>query len=207
MYRENLTKRQYEILEFVYETIKETSRPPTIREIGREFSISSTKGVSDHLDALEKKGWIKKDEARARGIRPVRHKVKKLFAGEEGVPVVGSVVAGKPTLATENVEGPLKLEELFPRRDDLFALRVDGDSMVEAGIHQGDLAIVRQQPTAEVGDIVVAIVNDEKGTVKKLSKLGEEIHLEPANPDYETIVKEPSEVEIRGRVVGVVRKM
>lgn len=207
MYKSNLTKRQYEILEYVRETIKETSRPPTIREIGREFSISSTKGVSDHLRALEKKGWIEKAKGQARGIRLVKEKTEKLFGKREGVPLVGSVVAGEPTLAVENVEGLMDLEKLFPNQEGLFALRVDGDSMVEAGIHQGDLVIVRQQPTAEVGDTVVAIVNGERGTVKKLSKKGEEIHLEPANPNYETIVKEPSEVEIRGRVVGVIRKM
>lgn len=207
MYKANLTKRQYEILQYVHETIKETSRPPTIREIGREFSISSTKGVFDHLSALEKKGWIERIKGQARGIRPVKEKTEMLFSEGEGVPVVGSVVAGEPTLAVENVEGLLDLEEMFPNQEGLFALRVDGDSMVEAGIHRGDLVIVRQQSTAEVGDIIVAIVDDERGTVKKLAKLGEEIHLKPANPDYEIIVKDPSEVEIRGRVVGVIRKM
>ncbi|MBS3786795.1 transcriptional repressor LexA [Candidatus Bipolaricaulota bacterium] len=207
MYKANLTERQYEILEFVHETIEEKSRPPTIREIGREFSISSTKGVADHLSALEKKGWIERVEGEARSIRPVKEKTEGLFGEEEGVPVVGSVMAGEPTLAVENVEGLLDLEEMFPNQEGLFALRVDGNSMVEAGIHRGDLVIFRQQPTAEVGDIVVAVVDDERGTVKKLAGLGEKIRLEPANPDYETIVKDPSEVEIRGRVVGVIRKM
>jgi len=207
MYRANLTERQHEILKFLYERIEEDSRPPSIREIGREFSISSTKGVSDHLDALEKKGWLERISGQARGITLVEEKTEKLFDEKEGVPIVGSVVAGGPTLAVENVEGLLELEELFPSREELFALRVEGDSMQDAGIHRGDMVIVRQQPTADVGDIVVAVVDDEKGTVKKLARLGEEIHLEPANPDYETIVKEPSEVEIRGRVVGVVRKM
>lgn len=207
MFRANLTKRQYEIFKFIYERIEEDSRPPSVREIGREFSISSTKGVSDHLDALEKKGWIERISGQARGINLVKKKAEKLFGEGEGVPIVGSVVAGSPTLAVENVEGLLKLGELFPDHEELFALRVDGDSMKNAGIFRGDMVIVRQQPTAEVGDIVVAVVDDEKGTVKKLARLGEEIHLEPANPDYETIVKKPSEVEIRGRVVGVVRKM
>lgn len=202
-----MTERQYEILKFIYERIEADSRPPSIREIGREFSISSTKGVSDHLDALEKKGWLERISGQARGINLVKEKTEKLFGEKEGVPIVGSVVAGGPTLAVENVEGLLELEELFPNREELFALRVEGDSMKNAGIHRGDMVIVRQQPAADVGDIVVAVVDDEKGTVKKLARLGEEIHLEPANPDYETIVKKPSEVEIRGRVVGVVRKM
>jgi len=207
MYKANLTRRQYDILEFIYRTIEETSRPPTIREIGREFSISSTKGVSDHLDALERKGWITRTSGQARGINLVREKTDKLLGGREGLPIVGSVVAGGPTLAVENVEGLLELEELFPNQEDLFALRVDGDSMIDAGIHRGDILVVRQQPTADVGEIVVAVLGGEKGTVKKLAGSGEKIYLEPANPDYDTIVKDPSEVEIRGRVVGVIRKM
>ncbi|MCF7876235.1 transcriptional repressor LexA [Candidatus Bipolaricaulota bacterium] len=207
MYRKNLTERQYEILEFICRRIDKDSRPPTIREIGREFSISSTKGVFDHLDALEKKGWITKSSGEARGIQPIREKTEELFGKEEGLPIVGSVVAGGPTLAVENVEGLLELDEMFPNQEELFALRVDGDSMIEAGIHKGDILVVRQQPTADVGDIVVAVINDDKGTVKKLSRVDEEVHLKPANPYYDTIVRDPSEVEIRGRVVGVVRKM
>jgi len=207
MKKKNLTERQYDILEFICEKIKRTSRPPTIREIGREFSISSTKGVSDHLDALEKKGWITRSSGQARGIRPVKERTEELFGKKDGLPIVGSVVAGGPTLAVENVEGLLELDEMFPNQEELFALRVDGDSMIEAGIHRGDILIVRQQPTADVGDIVVAVIGDEKGTVKKLTRIDEEIHLEPANSNYETIVRDSSEVEIRGRVVGVVRKM
>ncbi len=203
----NLTDRQLSILKFICEVIDDASRPPTIREIGYEFSISSTKGVADHLDALERKGWIEREPGQARGIKPVREKTEKLFGASTGLPVVGSVVAGGPTLARENLEGLLNLDDLFPNNDDLFALRVRGDSMTGAGIYRGDIVVVRQQWQADVGDVVVAIVDDEKGTVKKLSKVGEEIHLKPANPNYDTIVKEPSRVEIRGKVVGVIRKM
>jgi len=206
MTNSNLTDRQRSILKFICGRIKETSRPPTLREIGREFSIRSTKGVVDHLDALEKKGWIKRREGQARGIEPVKEKTKGLF-GNEGLPLVGSVVAGEPTLAVENLEGLLKLDELFPNREDLFALRVKGDSMTGAGIHKGDILVVRGQHRADVGQIVVVVIDGEEGTVKKLAKNNERVHLEPANPDYETIVKKPEEVEIRGVVVGVIRKM
>lgn len=202
----DLTDRQYSILKFICRTIDEMVRPPTVREIGREFSIGSTKGVVDHLSALERKGWITREPGQARAIKPVRERTEGLF-GNDGLPLVGSVVAGGPTLATENLEGMLKLEDLFPNRDDLFALRVQGDSMSGAGIFKGDIVIVRQQSRADVGNVVVAIIEDEKGTVKKLSKVGDRIHLEPANPDYETIVKDPRDVEIRGKVVGVIRKM
>lgn len=207
MNNSNLTDRQRAILKFICRAIKESSRPPTVREIGQEFSISSTKGVVDHLRALERKGWITRQAGQARGIKPVREKTEQLFDDSRGLPVVGSVAAGGPTLAVENLEGLLKLEELFPNRGDLFALRVKGDSMTGAGIYKGDILVVRQQSRADVGDIVVVIVGDEKGTVKKLKKIDKNVHLEPANPKYETIVEKPGEVDIRGVVVGVIRKI
>jgi len=203
----NLTRRQQDILEFICRTIEESSRPPTIREIGDEFSIGSTKGVSDHLDALERKGWIVRETGQARGIRPVKGKTEQFFNDRDGLPLVGSVVAGSPTLASDNLEGLLRLDDLFPHQEDLFALRVQGESMTGAGIYRGDILVVRAQPRADLGDIVVAIVDEEKGTVKKLAKVDEKIHLEPANPKYDTIIKRPDEVEIRGKVVGVIRKM
>ncbi len=203
----NLTDRQYRILEYLYETIKEEGYPPTLREIGKDFGISSTKGVSDHLDALERKGWIRKEEGRARGIRLVEEKVGELFAEKDRIPIVGKVTAGEPDLAVENVEGKIDFREMFPRREGLFALRVRGESMSGAGIRKGDVLVVRKQSTARVGDIVVAVVDGDEGTVKRLSRKGEKIHLEPENDDYEKIVKPSSQVEIRGVVTGVVRKM
>ncbi|MFP4589277.1 MAG: transcriptional repressor LexA [Candidatus Acetothermia bacterium] len=207
MYRANLTKRQYQILEFIYEKTNHGGNPPTLREIGEEFSISSTKGVSDHLRALEKKGWITRKKGQARGIRIEMDKVGHLLGKNYQVPIVGQVTAGEPTLAVENIEGILDLNEMFGNRGDLFALQVKGNSMVEAGIHKGDLLVIRRQSRAEPGDIVVAIIEDQEGTVKRLSKIGDKIHLEPANPEYEEIVKPASQVEIRGLVVGVVRKV
>lgn len=207
MYKNNLTKRQYAILKFIHRAVQDKGRPPTLREIGEQFSISSPKGVSDHLEALQKKGWIDREKGRARGIQLIKNRVNQLFKENEQIPLVGKVAAGEPTLAVENIEGVLNLEKVFSNRGDLFALRVKGDSMIEAGITQGDILIAREQSRADVGDIVVAIVNGEEGTVKKLVKSDEEIHLEPANPEYETIIKPAGEVEIRGRVVGVIRKV
>lgn len=203
----NLTQRQYQILKYIYQTMKNESRPPTLRELGEQFSISSTKGVSDHLDALERKGWIKREKWQSRGIQLVKGKIEKLFWAQVGIPLVGKVAAGEPILAVENIEGTLDLRDMFPSSSDLFALRVKGDSMIQAGIHKDDILVVKEQPTADLGDIVVAIIKDEEGTVKKLSKVGKEIHLKPANPAYETIIKPMTEVEIRGKVIGVIRRM
>ncbi len=203
----NLTKRQYQVLKAIYRIIKEKGRPPTLRELGEKLSIKSTKGVSDHLKALEQKGWIRRVKRQSRGIRLVKEKVEKLFGTEAGIPLVGRVAAGDPILAVENIEEMLNLGDMFPASGNLFALRVKGDSMVGAGIHKGDLLVVKEQPTADSGDIVVAIIDEEEGTVKKLSQVGEKVHLEPANPEYDTIIKPASEVEIRGKVIGVIRKM
>lgn len=203
----NLTKRQYQILKYIYQAIKENGLPPTLRELGEQFSISSTRGVSDHLEALERKGWIKRERRQSRGIRLVKDKVDKLFFKQEGIPLVGRVAAGDPILAVENIDEILNLQDLFSSSGDLFALRVRGDSMVQAGIRKGDIVVAKSQPTADRGDIVVAIVNGEEGTVKKLGKVGPEIHLQPANPQYQSIIKPASQVEIRGVVIGVIRKL
>lgn len=207
MGEENLTQKQRKILKFIHQTIEEDNCPPTIREIGKRFAIKSTRGVVDHLKSLQKKGWIKRKRGKARGIELTQPKVDKLFVQTDKIPLVGKVAAGEPTLAVENIETVLGLEEMFPNRGDLFALKVKGESMKEAGIHKGDILIVRQQSTARVGDIVTAIINDQEGTVKKLAEKGAQIRLEPANPDYNPIIKPAQEVEIRGLVVGVVRKI
>lgn len=203
----NLTDRQFSILKYLYDNIREKGRPPTLREIGEHFSISSTKGVSDHLKALERKGWIRKEKGRARGIYLIRDKVEKVFNEEDRIPIVGKVTAGGPDLAVENLEGAVDFDEMFPRRESLFALRVRGDSMSGAGIKKNDLLVIRKQSTARIGRIVVAVVNGDEGTVKRLTGKGEKIRLKPENPDYEEIVKPSSEVEIRGVVIGVIRKI
>ncbi len=197
----DLTERQYRILEFIVKVTEREGYPPTIREIAEHFGIRSTTGVRRHLKALEKKGYIHRLEGKARGII-LHEKVKRLFYGRR-IPVIGRIAAGKPILAIENIEGILALEELFPN-DQHFALRVQGDSMVQAGILPGDVIIVREQPTADLNDIVVAIIEDE-ATVKRLSKIGNKLYLKPENPHYEPIPLEGA--TIVGKVVGLIRKI
>jgi len=202
--RGELTERQHQVLKFIVEMIEERGLPPTIREIGERFGISSTLGVWRHLRALERKGYIKRREGQARGIELITERVRKLFFGRRHIPLVGRVAAGKPILAVENIEGFLSLEELFPEEGD-FALRIQGDSMKDAGILPGDIVVVRQQPTADIGEIVVALVNEEEATVKRLAQVKGELYLEPANPRYRPIPAEGA--EIVGKVVGVIRRL
>jgi repressor LexA len=160
--------------------------------------------VKGHLEALEKKGFIQRRSWTARGIELIKENVNRLFWNREGIPLVGRVAAGQPILAEENIEDVLKLEGLFPMDQGLFALRVQGDSMIEAGILEGDILIVRPQPTADVGDIVVAILGEE-GTVKRFGRAGDHIRLEPANSKYLPIVTR--EARIVGVVIGVIRHL
>lgn len=199
-----LTQKQHQVLAFIVKTVEERGLPPTIREIGNQLGTNSTWGVRRYLQALERKGFIKRHEGQARGIELVREQVRKLFLGPRHIPLVGRVAAGEPVLAVENIEGLLSLEELFPAGEN-FALRIQGESMKEAGILHGDIVIVRQQPTAEVGEIVVAIVNGEEATVKELAQLKGRLYLKPANPRYEPIPAEGA--QIVGKVVGVIRKL
>lgn len=200
----SLTQKQHEVLAFIVKAVEERGLPPTIREIGNQLGTNSTWGVRRHLQALERKGFIKRHEGQARGIELVPEQVRKLFLGRRHIPLVGRVAAGKPVLAVENIEGLLSLEELFPAGEN-FALRIQGESMKEAGILDGDIVIVRQQPTAEVREIVVAIVNGEEATVKELAQLKGKLYLKPANPRYEPIPVEGA--QIVGKVVGVIRKL
>ncbi|MCR4404830.1 MAG: transcriptional repressor LexA [Candidatus Acetothermia bacterium] len=198
-----LTERQQQVLEFIVRAVDERGLPPTIREIGRRFGLASTVTVWQHLRALERKGYIRRREGQARGIELVQEQVRKLFLNRHQIPLVGRVAAGKPILAVENIEGFLSLEELFPGEGN-FALRVQGDSMKEADIKHGDILIVRQQPTAEVGEIVVAIVNEEEATVKRLARIGGRLYLKPANDRYEPIPAEGA--RIVGKVIGSLRR-
>lgn len=201
-----LTEKQRRILRFIVERIDEHGAPPTVREIAERFGFASPASAQGHLNALEKKGYIRRRAGLARSIEPVKERVQKLFWEREGIPLVGRVAAGQPILAEENIEAFLRIEGLFPTDQELFALRVQGDSMVEAGILAGDILVVRPQPTADVGETVVAIVGDEEGTVKRLGPLEEDgVRLEPANERYQPIVTR--DVRVVGVVVGLVRRM
>ena len=206
--RHDLTPTQEQILNFITETIREHDRSPTIREIGEEAGISSTNGVRYHLSVLEKLGYIKRRKGISRGIEWLEHHVK--AASERDtmeIPLVGRVAAGAPVLAEENIEGRLAVDEMISRNEDCFALRVNGDSMKNAGIVDGDIVIVNPQPEARSGDIVVALLDDEATVKTYVSRNGVTI-LRPENPDYEDIsLGNREDVRVLGKVVGLMRRL
>lgn len=204
MVKASLTERQRQILEYIQEQISERGHSPTIREIGARFGINSTNGVRTHLSALQKKGYIKKEALISRGLALARDLV-----GNVGrVPLVGSVPAGRPIDAIENIEGDIAVDLTFLPKGDSFTLRVNGDSMKMAGIFDGDLVLVRKQQVANKGDIVVALIDGE-ATVKRYFPEGNQIRLQPENDAYEPIIVDRSsgEFHIAGIVVGLMRKM
>jgi repressor LexA len=207
--RKELTARQQAILDFVADAIRSRGAPPTIREIMEEFNISSTNGVRTTLAALERKGHIRRHARLSRGIELVDYvEPQPLLAELCEVPVIGRVAAGEPILAEENIESTLQLDRaLLPASGTVFALRVRGESMIDAGILDGDVVLARQQANAERGDIIVALLGEE-ATVKSFSPESECIRLLPANAAYEPIVV-PHDAEnfsIAGKVVGLVRR-
>ncbi len=198
MENNKLTEKQRDVLKYIYRRVKEANLPPTIREIAEEFGFSSTGTVRDYLRALVKKGYIKIEEGKSRAIELVK---SSLFS----LPILGKVQAGLPTLAVEEIEGYLDLDSLVFSDNDTFALRVKGDSMINAGILPDDLVLVRRQTIAQTGEIVVALVGSEEATVKYLRKRPNGYVLDPANPRYEPIpVNE--DVAIVGKVISVVRR-
>ena len=194
-----LNERAGRILAFIQKFAREHGYPPTIREIGEAFKISSTNGVRYYLNLLEKGGHLKRSGRISRGIGPTAPQAV------TGIPILGRVAAGQPILAEENQEGTLETIEMFGDRRGLFALKVRGDSMVDAGILAGDYVVVRHQENANAGEIVVALVGDE-ATVKYYRPREDSVELVPANPKYEPIVvAEESDFRILGTVRGVIR--
>ncbi len=208
MVKKGLTARQQEILNFIREQIEEKGIPPTYREIGERFQIRSTNGVHATLEALRRKGYLEREPSISRGLR-LKSPGQKGVAGRlKSVPLVGRVAAGAPILAEENIEDVIAVDENFFGGEGYFALRVQGDSMKNAGIFDGDVVIARQQTTAQRGDIVVAIIGDE-ATVKYYFPEGDHVRLQPANEAYQPIVVRPDgeEFRIAGKVTGLIRKM
>ena len=197
MFKEDLTEKQRDVLKFIYDSIRSNHLPPTIREIASEFKFSSTGTVRDYLKALVKKGYIKISANKSRAIELVR---EALFS----VPILGRVRAGLPSLAVEEIEGYLNLDSLVFSDESTFALRVKGDSMIEAGIFPDDLVLVKKQNIAQTGETIVALVGDE-ATVKKLEKKGKDYYLQPANPNYKPIPVNEN-ISIIGKVISVIRK-
>ena len=187
-----LTDRQRNILEFISQSIRERGYPPTLREIGIHFGIKSTNGVNDHLRALEKKGYLQREDLKSRALRPMgmRGPVRAPSRDEDmiDVPVVGRVAAGVPLLAVENVEDTVRVDRFFiGQTREVFALRVKGESMIEDGIFDGDFIFVRKQLQASRGDIVVAMIDDE-ATVKRYYPEGDNIRFQPANAAMQPII-------------------
>ncbi len=204
-----LTTRQRQIFEFIKRSVTDLGRPPSLREIGDKFKINSTNGVRTVLDALERKGYIRRSRYLSRGIEIIKEAPEHLDPKHQVmVPLVGRVAAGTPLWAEQNIEGTFCIDRTFVPGEQIFALRVKGDSMIEAGILDGDYVLVRRQQTADRGDIVVAQVGDE-ATVKRYIPEKKRIRLEPANPDYGPIIVERGSpgFAIAGKVIGLLRKM
>ena len=195
------------MLHFLKSYLQEKGFPPTLREIASHFGLRGPKAPQKTLQILEKKGYIRRVPGGSRAIEmllpPLVHKSQIL-----SLPIVGRVRAGEPILAIENIEGYINLDQSLISSDDVFLLRVQGDSMIDAHIQNGDFALVKPQPNAENGEIVVALVDDE-ATIKRIFKKRDLIRLEPANPHMEPIVVRKGErrVTLVGKVVGIFRKL
>jgi len=199
----NLTARQRQVLNWIKGFIDEHGMPPTVREIGAAFGIGSS-SVFDHLKALEKKGYLRRGDLGARSLI-----IEDRKRGEEAtqhLAVIGRIAAGRPIEAVEDDLGSIPVNRKLLRGRGGFALRVEGDSMVDAGIHDGDYVIVREQDTAENGDIVVALIDGE-ATLKRFYREKEGVRLEPANGKMETIEVNSGDFRIQGKVIGVLRTL
>jgi repressor LexA len=199
-----LTPRQRTIYEFLSTTIRQKGYAPSIPEIGQRFKITSTRGVFDHLQALEKKGYIRRVGKRA--IEIINSSGRSALPEAKEIPIVGRVRAGVPILAEENIEGFLPVASELARGEETFALKVKGDSMIEDGILEGDLVIIRRQDTANNDDIVCALIGSE-ATLKRFHRKGNEISLKPANKNYDPIVVSKGEFRVLGKATGVIRKL
>lgn len=202
-----LNERAREILAFIHQFIDQRGYPPTIREIGKAFGISSTNGVRYYLHVLEKAGHVKRQDKLSRGIEVVRgaSAITRTRSGE--IPVLGRVAAGQPILAEQNYEGSLDTAHLFGDPKSLFALRVRGDSMIDAGILESDYVIVQHQDRANAGEIVVGLLDDE-ATVKYFQPKKSHIELVAANEKYPPMIVTPdTEFRIIGIVKGVIRTL
>lgn len=219
---QGLTKRQAQTLEFIRQSIEERGYPPTLREIGESMGIRSTNGVNDHLRALERKGYLRREDMKSRALRlvsqepepaPASTAPSALPGGDDAlleVQVLGRVAAGLPLLAEENVVDTVRIDRMLVRGGrDVFGLRVQGDSMIDAGILNGDYIFVRKQASAERGDIVVALIGDE-ATVKYYYPEKDYVRFQPANASMAPILVRASDFRptmLLGVVVGVYRRL
>jgi repressor LexA len=207
----DLTDRQRQVLEFIDAEVRRRGYPPSVREIGEAVGLSSSSTVHAHLAALQDKGYLTRDPTKPRALE-VHYEVGSGAAVERRparhVPVVGDVAAGTGVLAAENIEETLPVPEDFTGSSgDIFMVRVRGDSMIDAGILDGDYVVARQQASADPGDTVVAGIPGEEATVKTYLRRRGKIVLRPENADLDELVFEPEEVTIYGKVVTVLRRL
>jgi repressor LexA len=204
----DLTKRQQEIFDFIRKYSAKYGYPPTVRDIGKAVGLASSSTVHAHLANLEKIGLLRRDPSKPRAIelldRAVVNAVDSMrsIVRSEGLPLVGSVAAGQPVLAEENIEEYIAVPEAAGGGDGEYLLRIRGDSMKNAGILEGDIVVVRPQETAREGEIVVALLGEE-ATVKRFFRESDHIRLQPENDAMEPI--RSKEVKVLGRVVGLLR--
>lgn len=193
-----LTKRQKQIFDFISKFIKDKGYSPSLDEIRRHFGLKSVSTIHEHIDTLHTKGYLKKKKNQSRGVAPLEK-----MSGNVEIPLLGTVAAGQPIEAIENPEIILVSKQLLSKSGKHYALKVNGDSMINEGILDGDVVIVREQKTADNGETVVAIINDNEATLKKIYKESHQIRLQPANPSLLPLFAD--EVEIKGKVVSIVR--
>jgi repressor LexA len=212
--QKKLSEKQQQILDFVNMQVKEKGYPPSVREICKAVGFKSTSTVHGYLEKLSKNGLIQKDPTKPRAIRVMNNnkgisnsKVNNIYSERElvDVPIIGKVTAGQPILAVENMEGTFPLPVDYVQNSTAFMLRVKGDSMIEAGILDNDLVLVKQQHSANNGDIVVALIGDE-ATVKTFYREKDHIRLQPENQYLDPIIVKDN-LSILGKVIGVFRKL
>ena len=216
-----LTSTQEKVLDFLKDFVKERGYPPSLREIASQFGLKGPRAPQKTLTILEKKGYIRRAPGGSRTVEilnreaarheslPYEAKFIEAVAGPTfPVPIIGRVRAGEPVLALENVEGYIHLDRTFVSSKNVFLLRVQGDSMIEAHIQDGDFALVKPQSNAENGEIVVALIEDE-ATIKRIFQKKDLVRLEPSNPAMEPIVVRKGEkrITIVGKVIGIFRKL
>lgn len=201
-----LTDRQKEILNFIENFVEFNGYPPTYREIGKNFDISSTFGVKRHIDALIKKGFLLSESNSSRTLSLVNSPNQEKELQNVSIPLIGRVAAGYPILAEENIEGTISVDlSLIKGADVKFGLKVQGDSMINAGIFEGDVVFVSDKPNVKNGDIIIAQLEDE-ATLKRYERKNNEINLIPENEKYSVIrLNNPKDFSIIGKVVGVFR--
>lgn len=201
--KDELTKRQEEILQFIKNEIRTRGYPPSVREIGEAVGLKSSSTVHSHLCQLEEKGVIRRDPAKPRAIEVIDGSFPGSLHEVVELPIIGKVAAGVPILAEQNWEGSLTLSAELLGKGEHFLLTVQGDSMIEAGILEGDLVIVKSQPSVENGEIAVALLEDE-ATVKRFYRQDHHIELRPENPLMEPVITDNA--DIVGKVIGLIRR-